>query len=110
MLSSCRTAGKRQSPEPKRLLRPDLPAVRRARSPPLFVCNSRARSACGPRQEVLVQVAQLFEERADGGFAVVGVGPGPGLEGPCLEAQRDLGEDAVAQVDAMGLILGRGQL
>src|SRR4051794_9658736 len=60
-------------------------------------------------QALLVVVARRAEPGADVRLAVVGVGPRPWLERAGLEAQRHLGEDAVAQVDAMSLILCRRQ-
>ena len=60
-------------------------------------------------QPVVIVGAGLLQEGEDGRLAVVGVGPRPRLEAAGLIAERNLGENAVAQVNAVGLVLGGGQ-
>src|ERR1035438_8778714 len=56
----------------------------------------------------LVEIrARLIQELAHGFLLIVGVGPGPNLEGAGLKAQRNLCKYAVTQIDAMCLVLGR---
>lgn len=51
-----------------------------------------------------------FREKSLVAFrAVVGVGPGPCLPRAVLPVEGDLGVDAAAQVDAVGLVFHRGE-
>src|SRR5262249_54252035 len=60
-------------------------------------------------QLLTIELARLFQEGAYERQAIVRVGPGPGLKGTRLETEGYFGIDAVAQINAVSLVLGRGE-